>query len=103
MPETFITKTQLHTILNEFTRALNVRFSSIIKHNNQRILDYCEQCLESMKILSFSEETMLETLDQSIQCLHIDLLKDLEYVMEQQLSSCSNVIEIASIKKTQGR
>lgn len=78
MSEENITEEQLRQVLREFSTVLSERFGNILKHNNQTILEYCNQCIESITQLQAMESEMLGSLNASLTSLEKEVYDDIE-------------------------
>jgi len=78
MSEENITEKQLRQVLKEFSAVLCERFGNILKHNNQTILEYCNQCIESITQLQVMENEMLGSLKSSLTSLEKEVYDDIE-------------------------
>lgn len=96
-----ITAKDLEKILQSFSIAICQRFTNILRDNNQLILGYCDQCIESMTILQVKENTMLETLNRAFQGLESDFREDLTQVLTEKTKKKSRaaLAKLVSIKK----
>lgn len=81
MKSEHVTQENLAAVLEEFATQMCRRFSNLLKHQNQHILEYCDQCLESVSKMQELEHRMLTTIDTSLNRMEDQVITDLKRVL----------------------
>lgn len=84
MSKSFIDEIQLQEILQAHTKAISSRISNLMKHHNQLLIEYADNCIESITNLRAKEGNMLDAMNHSFTRLEDDMLKDLEHLLRKK-------------------
>lgn len=81
-----LTKDELEDILKVHSALMAKRIAGILKRNNELILEYAENCIETVTNLKSQESKMLNRVNDSFTDLEKTMLKDIEQILKRKPS-----------------